>query len=115
MTRILLLVLLPLILLPLQPPRATHTSSVSIPLRLTMTVKRYVSAFTKYLKLFHFVDFTVNLLYIHQVHQVPSKKSASEIPTPQFVVVDTYERDYSQTFDQPTSYLRARGGLLFLM
>ncbi|XP_006441935.2 uncharacterized protein LOC18049129, partial [Citrus clementina] len=43
------------------------------------------------------------------VHQVPSKKSASEIPTPQFVVVDTYERDYSQTFDQPTSYLRARG------
>ncbi|KDO46865.1 hypothetical protein CISIN_1g0206552mg [Citrus sinensis] len=44
-----------------------------------------------------------------EVHQVPSKKSASEIPTPQFVVVDTYERDYSQTFDQPTSYLRARG------
>lgn len=69
----------------------------------------------KILKLFHFVDFTVNLLYIHQVHQVPSKKSASEIPTPQFVVVDTYERDYSQTFDQPTSYLRARGGLLFFM
>lgn len=44
-----------------------------------------------------------------EVHQVPSKKSASEIPTPQFVVVDTYERDYSQTFVQPTSYLRARG------
>ncbi|KAJ4713935.1 Enhancer of polycomb-like protein [Melia azedarach] len=44
-----------------------------------------------------------------EVHQVPSKKLASEIPTPQFVVVDTYERDYSQTFSQPNSYLRARG------
>ncbi|KAK3024346.1 hypothetical protein RJ639_043028 [Escallonia herrerae] len=44
-----------------------------------------------------------------QVQQVPSKKAASEIPTPQFVVVDTYERDYSRTFSQPTSYLRARG------
>ncbi|KAF7820021.1 enhancer of polycomb-like protein 2-like [Senna tora] len=43
------------------------------------------------------------------VHQVPSKKVAAEIPTPQFVVVDTYERDYSCTFSQPTSYLRARG------
>ena len=46
-----------------------------------------------------------------QVPQVSSKKSAAEIPTPQFVVVDTYERDYSRTFGQPTSYLRARGGL----
>ncbi|XP_031269881.1 uncharacterized protein LOC116128312 isoform X2 [Pistacia vera] len=44
-----------------------------------------------------------------EVHQAPTKKSASEIPTPQFVVVDTYERDYSQTFAQPNSYLRARG------
>ncbi|EEF48690.1 transcription factor, putative [Ricinus communis] len=40
---------------------------------------------------------------------IPSKKLAPEIPTPQFVVVDTYERDYSRTFSQPTSYLRARG------
>ncbi|KAK3204716.1 hypothetical protein Dsin_018762 [Dipteronia sinensis] len=46
---------------------------------------------------------------VPEVHQVPSKKSASEIPTPQFVVVDTYERDYSRTFSQPNSYLRARG------
>ncbi|KAL0364935.1 UNVERIFIED_CONTAM: hypothetical protein Sangu_0591100 [Sesamum angustifolium] len=41
--------------------------------------------------------------------QSSAKKVASEIPTPQFVVVDTYERDYSPTFTQPTSYLRARG------
>lgn len=43
------------------------------------------------------------------VHHIPSKKVASEIPTPEFVVVDTYERDYSSTFSQPTSYLRGRG------
>lgn len=46
-----------------------------------------------------------------QVHHIPTKKLAPEIPTPEFVVVDTYERDYSRTFAQPTSYLRARGGL----
>lgn len=47
----------------------------------------------------------------HEAHvqHVPSKKLASEIPTPMFVYVDTYERDYSCTFVQPTSYLRARG------
>ncbi|KAL1324980.1 hypothetical protein HN51_035083 [Arachis hypogaea] len=45
----------------------------------------------------------------HEVHPVPSRRVASEIPTPQFVVVDTYERDYSCTFAQPNSYLRARG------
>lgn len=50
---------------------------------------------------------------LFQVSPVPSKKLASEIPTPQFVVVDTYERDYSPTFGQPASYLRARGGLVF--
>lgn len=44
-----------------------------------------------------------------QVHQVPSKKTVSEIPTPEYVIVDTYERDYSPTFNQPASYLRARG------
>lgn len=44
-----------------------------------------------------------------QVPQIHSKKVASEIPTPEFVIVDTYERDYSRTFNQPTSYLRARG------
>ncbi|KAK9741301.1 hypothetical protein RND81_03G096200 [Saponaria officinalis] len=43
------------------------------------------------------------------VHHVSSKKVAAEIPTPQFVVVDTYERDYSRSFCQPTSYIRARG------
>ncbi|KAG6408641.1 hypothetical protein SASPL_131659 [Salvia splendens] len=45
----------------------------------------------------------------NEVQQVSSKKLASEIPTPEFVVVDTYERDYSRTFSQPMSYLRARG------
>ncbi|KAL5972286.1 hypothetical protein ACLOJK_041539 [Asimina triloba] len=44
-----------------------------------------------------------------EVHHTPTKKSAPEIPIPQFVVVDSYERDYSRTFGQPTSYLRARG------
>lgn len=44
-----------------------------------------------------------------EVQHVPSKKLAPEIPTPQFVDVDTYERDYACTFNQPTSYLRARG------
>ncbi|XP_058114422.1 uncharacterized protein LOC131257663 isoform X2 [Magnolia sinica] len=43
------------------------------------------------------------------VHHAPTKKNASEIPIPQFVVADTYERDYSCTFTQPTSYLRGRG------
>lgn len=55
--------------------------------------------------------FSVISIYYSQVHhQTPSKKLAAEIPTPQFVIVDTYERDYSCTFSQPTSYLRARGG-----
>ncbi|OAY29025.1 uncharacterized protein LOC110601672 isoform X1 [Manihot esculenta] len=45
----------------------------------------------------------------NEVHHIPTKKLASEIPTPEFVVVDTYERDYARTFAQPTSYLRARG------
>ncbi|KAF2314594.1 hypothetical protein GH714_027804 [Hevea brasiliensis] len=47
------------------------------------------------------------LLRIAAVHHIPTKKLAPEIPTPQFVVVDTYERDYARTFAQPTSYLRA--------
>ncbi|CAA6672372.1 unnamed protein product [Spirodela intermedia] len=38
-----------------------------------------------------------------------SKKAASEIPIPEYVIVDTYERDYTCTFRQPTSYIRARG------
>ncbi|GAV75800.1 EPL1 domain-containing protein, partial [Cephalotus follicularis] len=45
----------------------------------------------------------------NEVHHIPTKKLAPEIPTPEFVVVDTYERDYSCTFAQPPSYLRARG------
>ncbi|KAL6531499.1 hypothetical protein OROMI_027862 [Orobanche minor] len=45
----------------------------------------------------------------NEVQQVPGKKATSEIPIPEFVIVDTYERDYSRTFSQPTSYLRARG------
>jgi len=39
----------------------------------------------------------------------PAKKGGgSEIPTPQFLVVDTYERDYTATFVQPPSYIRGR-------
>ncbi|KAL5554758.1 hypothetical protein UlMin_042159 [Ulmus minor] len=53
---------------------------------------------------------TTSVASENDVHQAPTpKKLASEIPTPQFVVVDTYERDYSRTFNQPSSYLRARG------
>ncbi|KAI4369313.1 hypothetical protein MLD38_017767 [Melastoma candidum] len=44
-----------------------------------------------------------------RVTPTPNKKTASDIPTPQFLVVDTYERDYSRSFIQPTSYLRGRG------
>ncbi|GER54990.1 enhancer of polycomb-like transcription factor protein [Striga asiatica] len=51
----------------------------------------------------------VNLLPSFEVQHVPGKKGTSEIPTPEFVIVDTYERDYSRTFSQTTSYLRARG------
>jgi enhancer of polycomb-like protein len=43
-------------------------------------------------------------------NQAPSKKNIQEIPTPQFDIVDTYERDYTRTFAQPTSYIRGRGG-----
>ncbi|KAL5205313.1 hypothetical protein ABZP36_033522 [Zizania latifolia] len=39
----------------------------------------------------------------------PSKKNVQEIPTPQFDAVDTYERDYTRTFVQPTCYIRGRG------
>lgn len=56
---------------------------------------------------------TDRIIFITQVHHIPSKKNASEIPTPQFVIVDTYERDYSCTFSQPPSYLRGRGGIFF--
>ncbi len=45
----------------------------------------------------------------------PAKKgggSGSEIPTPQFLVVDSYEQDYTRSFLQPPSYIRGRGGRL---
>ncbi|XP_062193467.1 uncharacterized protein LOC133896834 [Phragmites australis] len=42
-------------------------------------------------------------------NQAPSKKNIQEIPTPQFDIVDTYERDYTRTFAQPTCYIRGRG------
>lgn len=45
----------------------------------------------------------------NEVPQTSSKKLAPEIPTPEYVIVDTYERDYSRTFAQPTSYIHARG------
>ncbi|XP_024398175.1 enhancer of polycomb-like protein 1 [Physcomitrium patens] len=40
----------------------------------------------------------------------PAKKAAvgSEIPTPRFMVVNSYEKDYTRTFVQPQSYIRAR-------
>nr|XP_009781033.1 PREDICTED: uncharacterized protein LOC104230000 isoform X2 [Nicotiana sylvestris] len=41
--------------------------------------------------------------------ETSSKKLVPEIPIPEYVVVDTYERDYSRTFAQPTSYIHARG------
>jgi hypothetical protein len=44
-----------------------------------------------------------------QVHSTTVRKVSTEIPTPQFVVVESYERDYSATFVQPPSYLRGRG------
>jgi enhancer of polycomb-like protein len=44
-----------------------------------------------------------------QAHPTSSKKNVQEIPTPQYDDVDTYERDYTRTFAQPTSYIRARG------
>ena len=52
-----------------------------------------------------FIDLTL------QVPSTPRKKPISEIPTPCFVVVDTYERDYTRTFKQTPSYVRSRGGL----
>ncbi|CAL9136914.1 unnamed protein product [Musa acuminata var. zebrina] len=45
----------------------------------------------------------------NEVHQTPSKASSQEIPTPQFSVVDTYERDYTPTFTPTASYIRGRG------
>nr|TKW09821.1 hypothetical protein SEVIR_6G126400v2 [Setaria viridis] len=44
-----------------------------------------------------------------EAHPAPNKKNAQEIPTPQYDVVDTYERDYTRTFAQPTTYIRGRG------
>ncbi|BAF23501.1 uncharacterized protein [Oryza sativa Japonica Group] len=44
-----------------------------------------------------------------EAHPTSSKKNVQEIPTPQYDDVDTYERDYTRTFAQPTSYIRARG------
>nr|XP_009399735.1 PREDICTED: uncharacterized protein LOC103984051 [Musa acuminata subsp. malaccensis]XP_009399744.1 PREDICTED: uncharacterized protein LOC103984051 [Musa acuminata subsp. malaccensis]XP_009399753.1 PREDICTED: uncharacterized protein LOC103984051 [Musa acuminata subsp. malaccensis] len=44
-----------------------------------------------------------------ETNQTLSKKSSHEIPTPQFNTVETYERDYSRTFIQTTSYIRGRG------
>ncbi|CAL5011782.1 unnamed protein product [Urochloa decumbens] len=44
-----------------------------------------------------------------EAHPAPNKKNGQEIPTPQYDVVDTYERDYTRTFAQPTAYIRGRG------
>ncbi|CAO2163646.1 unnamed protein product [Urochloa humidicola] len=44
-----------------------------------------------------------------EARPAPNRKNAQEIPTPQYDVVDTYERDYTRTFAQPTTYIRGRG------
>ncbi|CAO2188926.1 unnamed protein product, partial [Urochloa humidicola] len=44
-----------------------------------------------------------------EARPAPNKKNAQEIPTPQYDAVDTYERDYTRTFAQPTTYIRGRG------
>jgi hypothetical protein len=51
---------------------------------------------------------------IPQGNQVATKKNIQEIPTPQFDAVDTYERDYTCTFAQPTCYIRGRGGFFLI-
>ncbi|KAG6548528.1 hypothetical protein Mapa_010016 [Marchantia paleacea] len=43
------------------------------------------------------------------VLSTPTRRGGAEIPTPQFVVVESYERDYTRSFNQPPSYLRGRG------
>ncbi|KAL2649346.1 hypothetical protein R1flu_017474 [Riccia fluitans] len=43
------------------------------------------------------------------VLSTPTRRGGAEIPTPQFEVVESYERDYTRTFNQPPSYLRGRG------
>ncbi|KAM7253219.1 hypothetical protein ACFE04_025837 [Oxalis oulophora] len=60
---------------------------------------------TRNYQLLRLVDTETEVVKPH----VPSRKHIPEIPTPEFVIVDTYERDYTQTFNQPNSYLRARG------
>ncbi|XP_078443303.1 uncharacterized protein LOC144712837 isoform X2 [Wolffia australiana] len=45
----------------------------------------------------------------NEVPPAPRKKNVSEIPTPEFLVVDSYERCYPRTFNQTPSYIRARG------
>jgi hypothetical protein len=49
-----------------------------------------------------------------QGNPTPSKKNAQEIPTPQFDDVESYERDYTRTFAQPSCYIRGRGGLFLI-
>ncbi|KAH7440534.1 hypothetical protein KP509_04G111800 [Ceratopteris richardii] len=57
-------------------------------------------------------SFHANSIAYSEVEQVvppATKRKAGEIPTPQFIVVDSYERDYLRTFVQPSSYVRGRG------
>ncbi|TVU06543.1 hypothetical protein EJB05_49764 [Eragrostis curvula] len=44
-----------------------------------------------------------------EAYPASSKKKAQEIPTPQYDVVGTYERNYTCTFAQPATYIRGRG------
>ncbi|KAL3702341.1 hypothetical protein R1sor_020363 [Riccia sorocarpa] len=43
------------------------------------------------------------------VLSTPTRRGGAEIPTPEFLVVESYEKDYTRTFNQPPSYLRGRG------
>ncbi|KAM6562873.1 hypothetical protein CsatB_022871 [Cannabis sativa] len=69
------------------------------------------SSSTRNSQLFRFASFdSANEVQPSPAAVAAAKRlAASEIPTPQFVIVDTYERDYSRTFFQPNSYLRGRG------
>lgn len=70
------------------------------------------------LNCYYMVQRMLNRGIIHSIlqgNQAPSKKNIQEIPTPQFDIVDTYERDYTRTFAQPTSYIRGRGGFFLIV
>lgn len=52
---------------------------------------------------------TVGNSDIEPVQAAATKRRLGEIPTPQFITVESYEQDYLRTFTQPPSYVRSRG------